>query len=116
MKSERQRMIIELVKERDIPNQGALQAALEERGIAVTQATLSRDIKELALRKVQKPGLGSVYAAPRLTAEDMIRDDKAAFELLKNSIITVDHAMNTVVVKCRAGMAQAVCAKLDKKT
>ncbi len=112
MKSQRHELILELVKNENIDTQESLQTALRSRGVEVTQATLSRDIKELALIKLSVEG-GYRYSAPRLSREELRRDNKDAFNLISSSVISVDFAMNTVVVKCHVGMAQAVCAKLD---
>ena len=101
MKTDRHELILKLVQERVIDTQESLRAALEENGMTVTQATLSRDIKELSLIKVSTE-LGGLD-----------RGGSDTLRLLHSSVICVDHAMNTVVIKCHVGMAQAVCAKLD---
>ena len=113
MKSNRHEMILQLVQCRVIDTQESLREALEEHGMTVTQATLSRDIKELSLIKVSDELGNNRYAVPRLSREGLCRDNSETLRLVKSSVVSVDHAMNTVVIKCHTGMAQAVCAKLD---
>ena len=113
MKTDRHELILKLVQERVIDTQESLREALEENGMTVTQATLSRDIKELSLIKVSSELGVSRYAVPRLSKEGLDRGSSDTLRLLHSSVICVDHAMNTVVIKCHVGMAQAVCAKLD---
>ena len=78
---------------------------LKERGIKTTQATLSRDIQQLNLVKQRDSNGEFRYALPPSAAEE-----KSLFE---EAVLSVDYAMNTVVVKCRAGMAQGTCAAID---
>ena len=106
-------MILDLVRSRLIETQESLKAALEDMGLNVTQATLSRDIKELSLIKVTDEQGNSHYAVPKLSTETLSDGNKDTLNLLKTSVVGVDYAINTVVIKCHAGMAQAVCAKLD---
>lgn len=107
MKKQRQSRIIELIEQHEIATQDILKQYLEADGIAVTQATLSRDINELNLKKQASATGVYVY----------VRAKKADFrcpQIFKDSVISVDYALNTVVIKCNTGMAQAVCATLDK--
>ncbi len=106
MKSHRQNKIIEIIEKYDITTQDALKKRLEEEGIAVTQATLSRDINELALRKELSPSGAYIYVrkSPAVQCPPIFRD----------SVADIDCALNTVVIKCHTGMAQAACAVLDK--
>lgn len=107
MKKQRQSRIIELIEQHEIATQDTLKQYLEADGIAVTQATLSRDINELNLKKQTSPTGAYVY----------VRAKKADFrcpQIFKDSVTDVDYALNTVVIKCNTGMAQAVCATLDK--
>ena len=113
MKTDRHELILRLVQERVIDTQENLRAALEENGMTVTQATLSRDIKELSLIKVSDELGVSRYSVPRLSREGLSRDNSETLQLLHSAVISVDYAMNTVVIKSHVGMAQAVCAKLD---
>lgn len=110
MKKKRLAKILELVERYDIETQEAMQGLLLENGIDVTQATVSRDIKELNLVKIQTPDGRSKYARPEKDTGDRQKFD--VFFL--NSILNVDYALNTVVIKCGVGMAQAACASFDK--
>lgn len=113
MKSKRQQMILDLVQNRMIDTQENLRSALEDMGLNVTQATLSRDIKELSLIKVTDEQGNSRYCVPRLSREGLAEGSRDTLDFLKTAVVSVDFAVNTVVIKCHAGMAQAVCAKLD---
>ncbi len=107
MKSHRQNKIIELIERYDIATQDALKKRLEDEGIAVTQATLSRDINELDLRKELSSSGVYVY----------VRTQRAEVQfppIFRDSVAGIDFALNTVVIKCHTGMAQAACAVLDK--
>ncbi len=114
MKKERQKLIVKIISEEEIGVQELIQQRLEENGLKVTQATISRDIKELCLVKTLSSGGHYKYVMPlstkdrNPTAEDLFRN------IFIQSGSTVDIAMNTVVIKTHTGMAQAVCAKLDK--
>ncbi|MCH5194232.1 MAG: ArgR family transcriptional regulator [Oscillospiraceae bacterium] len=107
MKKQRQNKIIEIIEKRDVATQEDLKKYLEAEGIVTTQATLSRDINELDLKK-QLSATG-VYVYVRAKKSDM---ECPAF--FKESVVEVAYALNTVVIKCHAGMAQAACAALDK--
>lgn len=113
MKASRQELILQLVRSRVIETQESLRAALEENGVTVTQATLSRDIKELSLIKVDGGTGVSRYDVPKLSRVGLDSDNSETMGLLRSEVVGVDFALNTVVVKCKGGMAQAVCAKLD---
>lgn len=104
-KRQRQDKIIEIIQNNDVSTQEMLKAYLEEAGIIVTQATLSRDINELNLKK-ESGGIYR-YCIP-------LKDMMECPAILKDSIIDIVYAMNTVVIKCHTGMAQAACATLDK--
>ncbi len=112
MKNSRQDLILKLVAENDIATQEELQRLLLENGCKVTQATVSRDINKLALLKTCNVEGQYKYTVPQLT-QNSLRDNGAFYSILTEGVISVDYALNTVVVKCHTGMAQAVCAKLD---
>ena len=113
MKSQRQQMIVKLVGEGIIGTQEELIEALCERGFKVTQATVSRDIKELALIKTTTASGNYRYSLPSLKKKGMNGSELSVLGLINDSVRNVDYAGNTVVIKCLSGMAQAVCAKLD---
>ena len=111
MKRNRHAKILELIQKYDIDTQEMLQTKLLELGFQVTQATVSRDIKELKLVKTLSDTGSYKYSLP-----PSLRDKNpmsSLISLLSESVISVDNAMNTVIIKCHVGMANAVCAKLD---
>lgn len=112
MKSQRHELILRLVQEEVIDTQETLQKVLESHGLKVTQATLSRDIKELALIKVPYEK-GSRYSVPKLNTDMLKKDGNSFYSLVSDAVVSVDYALNTAVIRCHTGMAQAVCAKLD---
>lgn len=113
MKNKRQNLILKLVSEKNIGTQEELQQELNLNGVSVTQATVSRDIKELALIKTCTPAGKYKYAVPALKRDSIDKKDSMILTILSDAVISVDYAMNIVAVKCHVGMAQAVCAKLD---
>lgn len=105
MKNARQSKILELIRLHSVGNQDELQTLLSEQGFPVTQATISRDIRELHL--IKKAGGDGVYSY-------VLPDAPAPHnDLFAGNILDADHAGNTVVIKCRSGTAQAVCTVLD---
>ncbi|WP_124099098.1 arginine repressor [Ruminococcus sp. Marseille-P6503] len=113
MKAKRQNMILKLVSEKNISTQEELQQELRSAGFEVTQATVSRDIRELALIKTCCSSGKYKYAVPALKRSSIDRKDSMILTILSDAVTSVDSALNIVVVKCHVGMAQAVCAKLD---
>ena len=112
-KEKRQKEILNIVTRYSISTQQELEDRLREKGFNTTQATISRDIKELSLVKTVSDDGIYKYDIP-----SSIKDrGKSPKEILKNifqeAVISVNFAMNIVVIKCYTGMAQAVCAKLD---
>lgn len=105
VKKHRQNKIIEIVCSNDIFTQEMLKKQLEDIGIVVTQATLSRDINELNLKK--DPTGVYKYTPP-------LKNQIECPLILKDSVTDIVYAMNTIVVKCHTGMAQAACATIDK--
>lgn len=114
MKKERQKLILKIISEEEIGIQELIQQRLEENGLKVTQATVSRDIKELALVKVLGKNGQYKYDLPISTKDKSVSPEELFINIFTQSGATVDIAMNTVVIKTHTGMAQAVCAKLDK--
>lgn len=110
MKTRRHAKILELIKEYDIDTQDELLRYLRDGGFDVTQATVSRDIKELRLVKTLSPSGQYKYS----TGNDSVNDMSSKFfSLFSDSVLSVETGMNIVVVKCMSGMAQAVCAAMD---
>lgn len=111
MKSKRQQEILDIVAQRDIETQEQLLEALKERGVATTQATISRDIKQLRLVKELAPS-GSY----RYVAADRQEGKSSAGRLrniFKEGVVSVEAAQNLVVVKTMPGLASAACSALD---
>lgn len=114
MKKERQKLILKIISEEEIGVQELIQERLEQNGLKVTQATISRDIKELSLVKTIGANGQYKYNIPASTKEKAVSNEELFINIFTQSGATVDIAMNTVVIKTHTGMAQAVCAKLDK--
>ncbi len=110
MKKKRLELILQTIEQQDISTQEELLAALKNHGLDVTQATVSRDIKELGLIKSMGKNGKYRYSIPKTHDTDAV---KSFHNIIAPSVLWVDYAMNTVVVKCYAGMAQAVCAAFD---
>ncbi len=112
MKYQRHLKILELVQTEVIETQEQLLDRLRESGFDVTQATVSRDIKELRLfKKVDRSGNTRYDVEGNATETDT--GSERYQSILKHNIRNIDHAGNLVVIKCFTGMAQAVCAAID---
>ena len=107
MKKQRQHKIIEIIEQYEVTTQEALKKRLEDEGIIVTQATLSRDINELNLRKEMSASGAYIYVCTK-------KADIQCPAIFKDAVVDIVYAMNTVVIKCHTGMAQVACATLDK--
>lgn len=111
MKQKRHDAILSLIDTKVIETQTDLTRELKRRGFNVTQATVSRDIKELQIMKAQtgdgryKYALAGNVAAPSGSAR--IRS------IFANSVVSVDFALNQIVVKTLAGMAQAAAITVE---
>ncbi|MCH5353564.1 MAG: arginine repressor [Acutalibacter sp.] len=110
MKTRRHAKILELIKEHDIDTQDELLIHLRESGFDVTQATVSRDIKELRLVKTLSRTGNYKYSTGGDTGNDM---SSKFYSLFSDSVLSVEAAQNMIVVKTLNGMAQAVCAAMD---
>lgn len=110
MKEKRHAKILEFIRREEIETQDEILLKLKECGFNVTQATISRDIKELRLVKTLSQSGKYRYTAVKTDAGDL---STKFYSLFINSIIAVDFAVNTVVIKCYSGMAQAICAAMD---
>lgn len=110
MKKKRHKLILELISRYEIATQEELLTLLREKGYDVTQATVSRDVKELRLLKTL--GSDGVY---KYTAEQTSDSGYTGmFDALFQSAMTkVDYAGNICVIKCSPGLAGAACATID---
>ena len=110
MKKRRQAKILEIISSNDIETQEQLQSMLLSSGYEVTQATISRDIKELRLVKELSSNGRYVYSTGQKNNDSITKRTGGIFN---ESIIRIDYALNTVVIKCFTGMANAACATID---
>ena len=110
MKKRRHKLILDLIEQYDIGTQEELLVLLREKGCDVTQATVSRDVKELRLLKTL--GSNGVYKYSVERAND--NGYTGMFDALFQSAMTkVDYAGNICVIKCSPGLAGAACATID---
>ena len=113
-KKKRQNKIRELIVTHNVATQEELQDLLRKVGFTATQATISRDIKDLRLVKTLSPTGGYYYTAvPQRDRDEVIININSIF---MESVRSIDFAGNIVVVKCFTGMANAVCATIDTGT
>ena len=110
MKTQRHKKILELIENNDIETQDELAEALQRAGYNVTQATVSRDIRELKLTKTSTDGKHQKYVV--LNPSEFSMGDKYV-NVLKEGFISMDTAKNLLVIKTVSGMAMAVCAAVD---
>jgi transcriptional regulator of arginine metabolism len=111
-KRNRHEAILELVRTRRVHSQDELRVLLKERGFAVTQATLSRDLRDLRVAKVPHVEGEAYYAAPR----DPLSAEPALEHLLPHLLLSVEGVENLVVVKTLVGGAQAVAEAIDRES
>lgn len=110
MKTNRQSKIIEIIQKNDVETQDELSALLEKDGFRVTQATVSRDIRELKLTKIPTAGGRQKYAVITDAPENL---SKKYERVLREGFLSMDMAQNILVIKTVSGMASAVCAAID---
>ena len=111
MKLDRQSIIMDIISERDIETQNQLMEALAEKGLKSTQATLSRDIREMRLVKELGPkGNYRYVAAAKQDHSDL---DIRLKKIFRESVVSYDVAQNILVIKTLPGLASAACSALD---
>lgn len=110
MKTKRQTKMLELIKKHDIETQEELSDYLKKEGYQVTQATVSRDIRELKLTKVAMSNGRQKYAALTEANEDLSEKYTRVF---RDAFVSMDMAQNILVIKTVSGMAMAVAAAID---
>ena len=110
MKTNRQSKIIEIIQKNEVEKQDELSALLEKDGFRVTQATVSRDIRELKLTKIPTAGGRQKYAVITDAPENL---SKKYERVLREGFLSMDMAQNILVIKTVSGMASAVCAAID---
>ena len=107
MKDSRQSAILDIIRNHPVTTQDELLARLRERGLRATQATISRDIKQLRLVKSMNQDGAYCYTAAHTHGTPV----SSKFErLFADAVLHVEAACNMVVCKCIGGMAQAACA------
>ena len=111
MRNKRQDAIVSLIENQNIETQQELTVALKELGFDVTQATVSRDIKELRLLKKLNDNGVYVYTKNSAASDSDVSDKMSI--ILSKSVVSVDYALNTIVIKTLAGMAQGAASVLD---
>lgn len=112
LKSRRQAEILRIIREQDIETQEQMLERLERRGIRATQATISRDIKELNL--VKQPGEGGNYRYVASGPKPVERSFAGRLKnIFKEGVASCEAAQNIVVVKTMPGLAPAAAAALD---
>lgn len=111
MKNNRHEKILEIIKEKPISTQDDLQNALFKYGFNVTQSTVSRDIKQLKLFKGHDKNGNYCYIAPEQNIGD--GNSNGFRQVMLKSVVSVNYALNDVVIKTFSGMAQSVCVAIE---
>ena len=110
MKSTRHSLILEIIEQKDIETQEELAEELKRRGVKVTQATVSRDIKELRLLKVLSDHGGYKYATVERAEKGM---SERFIRILSESVISLDNVGNLIVIKTLSASANAAAEAID---
>ena len=112
MKNDRQNMILEIISQENIETQEQLLQRLQERGITSTQATISRDIKQMHL--IKEPVGQGVYKYAVSGNRAKLNFAERLRTIFRESVTSIESAQNIVVVKTMPGLASAACAALDE--
>lgn len=110
MKGQRQSTILSLIQKHEIETQEDLAERLKLAGYKVTQATISRDIRELKLTKVNNTHGGQKYMA---LAQYQQQVSQKVIRVFKDALISMDRAQNILVIRTLTGMGNAVAAAID---
>ena len=111
MKNDRQAMILEIISQENIETQEQLLARLQERGIISTQATISRDIKQMHL--IKEPVGQGVYKYAVSGNRTKLNFAEKLRTIFRESITSIAYAQNIVVIKTMPGLANGAAAALD---
>ena len=111
MKNDRQAMILEIIAQENIETQEQLLTRLQARGFRCTQATISRDIKQLHLMK--EPMGQGVYKYAVSGNRTTLNVAAKLRTIFRECIVSIDYAQNIVVVKTMPGLANGACSALD---
>jgi transcriptional regulator of arginine metabolism len=112
MKSKRQELILKLIAAEAIDTQEDLLNRLKQEGLSSTQATISRDIRELGIHKVRDESGRYRYVSSYIGSATQKMSSKFSV-IFAEAAVSIDYAQNIVVVKCHTGMANAACATFD---
>lgn len=112
MKANRQKVILDLIKEKICLTQDDLQQGLLEKGFEVTQSTVSRDIKELKLVKGRDAEGNYRYLSH---AKPILKNSNSHYhDFFVRAVKSIDYSLNNVVIKCDNGMAMSACVAVDE--
>jgi len=111
VKNNRQSMILEIISQENIETQEQLLARLQEKGITSTQATISRDIKQMHL--IKEPVGQGVYKYAVSNNRTKLNVAEKLRTIFRESITSIAAAQNIVVIKTMPGLASAACSALD---
>lgn len=108
-KKQRQRAILKIISSREVETQEQLGELLAQAGFPTTQATVSRDMRELRIQKgVSENGVNCYYSPE-------CENPPEYSSVFAHAVLSLDYAMNIVVIKCRTGLANAACVVLDEQ-
>lgn len=110
MKVKRRSAILDIIRNNKIETQEELTEKLDHLGFIVTQATVSRDIRELNIIKVNTPDGTSIYSLLKQNHSDL---PNRLIRIFVEAVLNIDYANNIIVIKTHEGMAMAVAAALD---
>jgi len=111
MKAERQRKILDIIKHEDIETQEGLAEALRAMGYVVTQATISRDIKELGLIKI--PRRNNVFCYAQTAGQSLRSGEDRLKRIFRDLVVGLDSSENLIIIKTQPGGAQGVASAID---
>ena len=111
VKARRQRKILEIIRNEPVETQADLAGALKKNGFTVTQATVSRDIKEMGLIKIPFGGASFRYDFPG--EPPARRGEERLRRLLRDAVVAMDSSENLIVIKTNPGEAQGVASVID---
>ena len=111
MKNDRQALILEIISQENIETQEQMLARLQERGVTSTQATISRDIKQMHL--IKEPIGHGVYNYAVSGNRTKLNIAEKLRTIFRESITSIESAQNIVVLKTMPGLASAACSALD---
>ncbi len=109
-KIERQQKLLQLLRDQELSTQDELVTGMKEAGFEVTQATISRDIKDLGIVKVMTSAGNQKYVSMDRTGEAI---SGRMMKIYAESVLSVEPALNIIVIKTLPGMAQACASALD---